>query len=330
MSIKVFIQGSCVTRDSFEYNLDKKFEIIHYGARSSIASLCFSSIKKPFDLSKLQSNFQKKMLEDDHNRNLFQYILEKNFDLFIMDFIDERGGLININNLGYVTNLAELKSSGVTDTADSIEIIEPYSNYHKRLFFAGFNRIYNELKKINKENSCIINKVFWATRNEKDEYVTPTIDHIIKANDFLEDIYSHISKHYPKIQFIEYSNKNIIANSNHKWGMSPFHYVDGFYLETLERIDNIYALKDLHFNNSTIEYKENKILFNAEIDAPYEVEFAAYLFNGFRRVNEIWYQDCPSFEFNVLDKGTYKVRLFCRRKGDKFIKTKFSEALSVD
>lgn len=330
MAIQVFIQGSCVTRDAFEYDLDKKFEIVHYGARSSIASLCFSRIKKPLDLSKLQSNFQKKMLEDDHNRNIFQYILEKKFDLFIMDFIDERGGLINIDGLGYVTNLAELKNSGVTNTEGSIETIEPYSNYHKRLFFAGFDRLYSELKKINKENSCIINKVFWATKNEKDEYVTPTVDHIVKANNFLEDIYSHISKHYPKIQFLEYNNINIIANSSHKWGISPFHYIDGFYLETLERLENIYALKDVYFNNYTIEYKENKIFFNAEVNAPYEVEFAAYLFNGIKRVGEIWYQDFPSFEFNVLDKGIYKVRLFCRRKGDKFIKTIFSEALSID
>lgn len=330
MAIQVFIQGSCVTRDAFEYDYDKKFEITHYGARSSIASLCFSRIKKPLDLSKLQSNFQKKMLEDDHSRNILQYILEKKFDLFIMDFIDERGGLINIDGLGYVTNLAELKNSGVTNTADSIETIEPYSNYHKRLFFAGFDRLYNDLKNINKENSCVINKVFWATKNEKDEYITSTIDHIVKANNFLEDIYLHISKHYPKIQFLEYNNKNIIANSSHKWGVSPFHYIDGFYLETLERLENIYALKDVNFNKFRMDYKHNKIFFNVEVEAPYELEFAAYLFNGVKRISEIWYQDLPSFEFDILDKGSYKIRFFCRKKEDKFVKMIFSDVLTVD
>ena len=330
MAIRVFIQGSCVTRDAFEYDLDKKFEIVHYGARSSIASLCFSRIKKPFDLSKLQSNFQKKMLEDDHNRSVFRYITEKEFDIFFIDFLDERGGLINIDNLGYVTNLDELKNSGVVDSAISTETIEPYGNYHKRLFFAGFDKLYNELKKVKKENSCIINKVFWATKNEKDEYVTPTVDHIVKANNFLEDIYSHISKHYPKIQFLEYNNKNIVANSSHELGVTSFCYVDELYLETLDRLENIYALKDVYFNNPTIDYKANKIFFNVEVEAPYELEFAAYLFNGFKRVNEIWYQDSPYFEFDILDKGFYKIRFFCRKKQDKFVKMIFSDVLVIE
>ena len=38
------------------------------------------------------------------------------------------------------------------------------------------------------------------------------------------------------------------------------------------------------------------------------------LSNGFKRVNQIWYQDSPYFEFDILDKGFYKIRFFCRKK----------------
>jgi hypothetical protein len=330
MALDVFILGSCVTRDAFEYDLSGNFRIVHYSARSSLATFCFPKIKSPLNIEKLKSNFQKKMLKDDHDRNFFQYLNDKDFDLFILDLIDERGGLINIDDLGYVTNLSELKESGVIDLAKSIAMIEPHGDTHKKYLLEGFDKLYSELINKGKENFLIINKVFWATRIESNENISKNINYILKANKFLEEIYFYISENYPKVFFLNYDNSDFVANSKHKWGLSPFHYVDGLYQETINKIENFYFTKEVEILDLNLSYEENNIFFYSNIESPYEMEFAAYLFKNSEVVDKIWYQNTPLFKFNIKEKGVYKTRIFCRRKGTKFIKSKFSNILCVD
>lgn len=241
--MNVFIHGSCVTRDAFEFDADDNFKIEHYSARSSLATLALPPILECLDLSKLQSNFQRKMLKDDHDRAVIEYLSSKNYDIVILDFIDERGGLVNLDNNGFVTNLNELRESGVIDRAASVEYIKEYSLDHKVLFLKGFDKFISSVK----DNTPVfINKVFWATQNELGELVASNSKYIYEANRFLTDIYEILETKYPDVNFIEYSESLFIANSNHKWGQSPFHYIDELYYGLLNYLND----ENIKMNNT--------------------------------------------------------------------------------
>lgn len=134
MAISVFIQGSCVTRDAFEFNKEN-FNLVHYGARSSLATLAFNSPKYEFNLNAINSNFQKRMVEDDIKRNVLNNIESKDFDILILDFIDERDGLVNINNYGWVTNSSEFKYTKYYELKD-VKIDNKLSLKSKHVFFS--------------------------------------------------------------------------------------------------------------------------------------------------------------------------------------------------
>ena len=63
---------------------------------------------------------------------------------------------------------------------------------------------------------------------------------ITAANQYLERLYAYVREAYPSVRFIEYPSDLVEADENHKWGPSPYHYRESFYLHTL-------AALGLHF-----------------------------------------------------------------------------------
>lgn len=326
MSIKVFIQGSCVTRDAFAFSKTKDFLITHYSARCSLATLASPPIKQKLELSQLNSNFQKKMLEDDHNRSVLKHLDNKEYNIVILDFIDERGGLISLDNLGYVTNLSELKNSGVISTASSIENIQPYSENHINLFFTGLE---NFIKKIKTPSIILINEVYWAIKNEKNELITTKIKYINETNTNLKKIYQKIKNIYPQFIFINYDESLFIANSQHKWGQSPFHYIDDLYLSFLEKIkDKI--LDKIETIDISLKSIGDTIYCTTIINAPFELEYAIYIFKENKKIDQILYQTQPFFKIRHFGSGHYKIRLFSKIKGTNIKKIEFSSSVYLD
>lgn len=80
---KVCIFGSCVSRDIFEYDEQKSFELVGYYARISFASLSSSAMIEQEVLDNIQSPFQKRMVLQDMNKSFIDRIKRNDFDFFI-------------------------------------------------------------------------------------------------------------------------------------------------------------------------------------------------------------------------------------------------------
>ncbi|HEC1792584.1 TPA: hypothetical protein R1734_000897 [Campylobacter lari] len=66
---KICIFGSCASRDIFEYDEQKNFELIGYYARSSFASLSSNAMIEQDVLDNIQSSFQRRMVLQDMNKS---------------------------------------------------------------------------------------------------------------------------------------------------------------------------------------------------------------------------------------------------------------------
>ena len=106
---KIFILGSCVTRDPFELAI-KKYDIT-YLARTSFASAFQKQKVYNIDISNIPSAFQRKMVENDLAKNTESLITSTKPDWLLIDFIDERFNLFSSNNGEIFTLSPELTNN---------------------------------------------------------------------------------------------------------------------------------------------------------------------------------------------------------------------------
>lgn len=328
--MKVFVHGGCVSRDMLEFQTDPRFfELACYSARSSLASLSLEKIKSRLDLSELTSKFQIRMLENDHQRDLLKKLESIDFDIFLIDFNVERYDLVNINDLGYVTNSSEFSKLKLNGNKKITKKISAYSDLHFDKFMIGFEKIYRIISEKGLSDRIFIKKLYWTDTDEAGNQLVKYLDQIKKVNGKFDRIYNALTRKYPRLNFIEFDPAVLIANSNHKWGLAPYHYIDKLYLNALSSIKNIIL------NQQEIKVK-NLIAMNgvingelAIISKELDLQFAAYLYKDGIVLEKKWYQNNSQFIFNVSEVGSYKIRFFVRIRGTDIKRTLNSKVIDV-
>lgn len=240
--LKVFIQGSCVSRDAIEFKGEKDIKLVRYGARSSFAIFPLRKLNKSYKMENLVSAFQLRMLNDDHERNLLKHLRVYDFDVVLIDLIDERFNLVNLDGNGYVTYSNEFKKTGQLQKAAKVDTIRAFTNKHRFLILQGFEIFFEKLRAMNKENCCYLNAVYLAKFDELGNRTPESEEYINRVNEFLSTMYQAIKLFFPEINLIEYDEKDFVAKSNHKWGCAPFHYVDDLYYKTLDKLCSSYNI----------------------------------------------------------------------------------------
>lgn len=228
--MKVAILGSCVTRDAFNYDSNKDFEITHYFARTSLISQMLGKGNfKKYNFEKISSNFQKNMIQNDID-STFLDKLDDNFDVLLVDFIDERFNLL-VNKEEVLTLSSEFVSS--ENFYSSEKVLESGSFEWFELWKKAFKDFIDSYRlKFNKR--ILINKVFWSVnKSNGSKFSDQSVD---DENLKLNKIYGYVEEILGCECFITYDESEIIANSDHVWGEAPFHYVDDLYYKTLIRL----------------------------------------------------------------------------------------------
>lgn len=221
--ISISIFGSCVSRDSVEYNKDQ-FNLVDYYARSSFASFCSKAYTGDLAmLAQMNSPFQKKMVERDLNKSALKNEAFKNVDVVLIDLIDERFELVQFDEHEFATRSLEL--SKIVKDRKGISYLSTDSLKYFRLFEKGFLKFINatniDLAKIR------IIQTYWALENSEGK--STLSEYRVSNNLKLDILYFILRKHLPKSCFISIPNSLLVANVDHKWGDAPYHYVNEFY-----------------------------------------------------------------------------------------------------
>nr|WP_246601159.1 DUF6270 domain-containing protein [Alteromonas antoniana] len=231
------IYGSCVSRDALDYaNYD--VELVRYIARSSLATQQSLPVIKNELLESLPSQFQKNMMRVDMEKTLFSSIDENEFDLLLLDLIDERFS-IGLFGAGRLTLSSEFLAVVPKDCS------YPEWNRFSEEKFDAWCRALNELMFIihQKKNKPVIvlNKVYFSglsglSKSEATECNSFMPSEIVRNNNFLNRMYDYIESSFDDIRLLEYPNSLFVANPEHKWGLAPFHYIDELYEMTMSKL----------------------------------------------------------------------------------------------
>lgn len=238
---KLLIFGSCVSRDAIEHDKEGIFEIVNYFARQSLASLYSGASVDQNVLNKIESSFQKRCVEYDMKKSFWKYLENTEYDVFLLDLIDERFHLVINSDGTYHTFSKEYKNA----LESKPKLLNAYHEKKFQLWKKGFSKLLNILKYTKSIDKLYINKVFWTDRTNDGTILNATnvtAEQILIANTFLKKMYDEISNYIPENQFISYPEEMFFSDKKHKWGVQPFHYNDNLYLHTMNF---------LKYNNTT-------------------------------------------------------------------------------
>lgn len=241
----VFIYGSCVSRDSYQYLDPSEFPLIEYVARQSLIS-SFSSpstfVSMP-EVTGLTSSFQIRMLRGDLNSSLPRLIKAnaQDIDIILCDFVDERGGIITDNKGGFVTKSLAFDESGITDRfTGSTREIKFGTDEHFELWRRSFDAFITLLSEHNLLDKLVVLDHRWASETIQGDIfplpgsqMLPTV-----INSRFRRYYTHVGS-CTEFATITVPDIFCIGTRDHKWGPAPFHFHDSFYKYVVSAVKDI-------------------------------------------------------------------------------------------
>ncbi|MBB3009220.1 DUF6270 domain-containing protein [Cupriavidus alkaliphilus] len=232
--MKVFILGSCVSRDVFNHAGQGEFEIVDYVARSSISSM-FAG--KPFEdtfSNRLNSKFQARMVNLDIVKQARYRLATVDADVILIDLIDERFNLVEVENARYCTASSEFIATGALAELPSYTLVPSGSERFLRLWKAGWRSLVQLLESRGKLPKVRVNKVFWQAKTSSGaDFPKISANNVDAANVTLNVMYEYMATFLEPDQFFEYDESVMRCTDTHDWGPAPFHYCEDFCKEAL-------------------------------------------------------------------------------------------------
>lgn len=260
--MKVFIYGDCVSRDIFNFDNEKKYNVVKYYSGSIISSSFGSATVDDVWSEHASSTFQKRVISNDLNKSLMSEIKKSNFDIFLMDFTSERYSLFIFNNGARCTLSAEILGREFPHNDISVgRKITPFSNEMFLLWEVAWQRFINVMAALNKKDLIVINEVYFADQVEDGSSFNGQFNDstIMEANNYLAKIYSRVLEDIPKSRFISTPSQGNFAAANHPWGRRPFYFIDEHYQFKLKSIFSIAGRNNKDVIEENIEISINDI-----------------------------------------------------------------------
>ena len=327
-SVRLLIFGSCVSRDILNYQRDNTpLVLVDYYARTSIASLGARPIEMPPAVQNICSKFQRRMVERDIRKDFLNDLAGLQFDLLLIDLIDERFNLYVEPEERACTLSSELLSSGFPGDSDGGSTSYSGSDEFWRLWEAGWLILVNKLRCLGVLDRLLVNQVFWGSRTEIGGNFLPhhSNSQIDSANQFLDRMYQRIRIDIPSEQFLKFDHGLMTGSITHTWGISPFHYVDAYYHAAIQQLCAWSSLKkrittskktvtsraNYSIDNVTLEHERGELVATVVFEAPQTGQFAFYVFRNGARIHTQWYSPNPALRVGInAEPGLYRVLVF--------------------
>lgn len=236
---RVFIYGSCMTRDSEPWFKNFGFEMVGYVARQSLASAFRKADGSEYNLSKIQSSFQRRMTKGDIEGNLRFEIQRSEPDVVFWDICDERLGVKKSHSGGFITHSRDHVAEGIHPGPFG-PVLKFGGDDHYALWERGLTEMLTSLDRYGLANKLYLNATPWAV---VDEFGRDHNEQTAAAESFNSAAERYLDLAWRKgVNVIAIPQATAISRSEgHQWGPAPFHYVDSTYLRMLEALGEAVA-----------------------------------------------------------------------------------------
>lgn len=230
--IRVAILGSCVTRDLFEFqkNALDNFEVCFYMARSSVIS--YMGMPNTDSRIKITGDgFEDKRARYDLFKNHWSDLEQSQPDIILVDFIDERIGLIQHNGSIFSASGPTIKAFERANI--EFEIKRPWSTEITTLREWAVPAFLEKVSSICQ--NIFVHKAVWAStyRDENNNiasFENSEFSRLIELNnEVLNKMITPLEDSPTAVEQIGGIESGLMAGGDHKWAFCPYHYTSTYY-----------------------------------------------------------------------------------------------------
>jgi hypothetical protein len=243
----LFIYGSCVSRDSYEFLDPQAFALTDYVARQSLISTFAAPSEIEEKLISISSPFQIKNLRGDFEGDLLRKLRSRGpeTDVILWDLTDERLGVLDLGGGRYVTRSMELLASKAIDTGNDQGWIKFGSEKHLELWREAVKRFSAFLTQHRFMEKVVLLNLPWAAYDETGAPVgsywsmSPS-----EANTHFADYVQVITEELACVR-LERPWRKALADTGHQWTLSPYHYDKSVYSDVTAVLTELAQTKPL-------------------------------------------------------------------------------------
>lgn len=172
-------------------------------------------------------------------KSILPILKKSEFDILLLDFIDERFNLLELDNT-ICTLSNEAVTTGIKEKYPNHKIIKSRSELFLSMWEQGWKEFVELMYEQDSLDKVYLNKVYWAEETVTGDNFEPgyTKNSIYAMNMFLDRLYSIAEQSIPPENIMYFSKNLMVGADEHQWGRSPFHYVDEYYESALNFLDN--------------------------------------------------------------------------------------------
>lgn len=235
---RVFIYGSCVSRDSFEHVARDRYVLTRYVARQSLIS-AYAGPAALDGTDVLTSAFQRRMVEGDAAGDLPRLLAQDAAatDLLLWDLTDERLGVLLAPDGGAVTRSVELVGAGLEPAGDGWRYLAFGTDDHLALWTDALDAFCGTLAHEGLLERTVLLAVPWALTTE-DGRAAPSSFGVAPADANARFARYHDAARRRGLTVVEVPPAAVVASAEHRWGPAPFHYSPSTYDAVVALLDD--------------------------------------------------------------------------------------------
>lgn len=177
------------------------------------------------------------MVRRDHEKSLLGLLGRLDFDVLLLDLIDERFD-VHVGPDGGFTLTSEMRRIDPRAARWPGQTLKSGSSEFMSLWRSGWYCLRDALNVVGRLPRVRVNAVRWAERtasggNFGAAHPPAQID---AANRTLSAMYEAIACDLAPHQMLRFDDDMLLGADQHRWGCSPFHFVDHYYVELLRRL----------------------------------------------------------------------------------------------
>jgi Family of unknown function (DUF6270) len=239
-SRKVFIYGSCVSRDTFEYLRPLGYELLDYVARQSLISAYSPAATDLLTPFKADSAFQRRMLHDDWRASLVPAVHARcaQTDLLLWDLCDERLGVRDLGQQVFVTRSVDLLTTGVDGRIqDRSTLVDFGSDRHAQLWRASLAKWRGTLEQSGLLGRLVLVAPPWAELTLGGASSPTSFGRTARQANSIFERYHEAAARMLGCPVVSLDRSAARSDPDHRWGLAPFHYSHQNYVSLAEQID---------------------------------------------------------------------------------------------
>jgi hypothetical protein len=315
--MRVFIHGSCVSRDLLTLLQNDGFELSFYSPRQSLIPLLghVQGLETHLDATKLTSRFQRRALEGTLEADLLQQLEQhaSSTDMVLWDLTDERLGVYEYGG-AYMTRSLELISSGLDDVlAQHARHIPFGDDEHFGLWSRALQEWAASLETRGLADRVVLLAPRWASTAEDGRSIPPSYGVSTERHTELAQRYYDAARAtVPGLRVVGAATETY-GSYEHQWGPAPFHYSEATNRVFAEELHRLVFTAEQQFPPPfpTVLFRNGGevVIHTARSWAD---DIALHVRNERHIVEKHPYQQEDRFRVRLPEAGTYQFRVFHR------------------